>query len=193
MQPHSSMEDLLAPLSHTSNQLDGRLSWHLAQSLAAINYQQTTRLCSDSLHDTYATQLQSLGASTSSTSTSSSSSISANDMNDMWHWSVFVLMHVRDEKRREACVRAYLAKYASSASELSESELFLVDKLQVPRVWLYEYKAMKAKYKREHVHQLELLLKAHKWNEAHLLLVDVLAPDLFLKRESSLPSSSVLG
>ena len=163
-----SMEDLLNPLSHTSNQLDTRLSWHLAQALTSLNYNHSSRLCLDNLNDMYANQLQYIDG----------------DSNDMWHWSIFVLMHTSDEKRRESSVRLYLSKYVSSQSELNERERFLVEKLQVPLSWVYEYKALKAKYKHEHANQFELLLKAHKWNEAHVILVEILAPDLFLKRKN---------
>ena len=93
-----SIADTIAPLSHTSNQLDFRLrffyrvffafifylkielffSWHLAMALKALNYNQVSIECLETIHESYATQLQSLG---------------------LWHWAVFVLMHIADDKR----------------------------------------------------------------------------------------------
>ena len=165
----SSLENLLSPLSHTSNQMDMRLSWHLMHALIALNNFNNTNIsisrhCLNSLNESYAAQLESID-------------------DEMWHWSIFVLMHIEgDESRREACVRTYLSKHACSKSELNDKEKFLTDTLRVPEAWVYEAKALKAKYKHEYVSQFELLLKAHKWNEAHLILVEVLAPELFLKR-----------
>jgi nuclear pore complex protein Nup98-Nup96 len=166
------MEDLLSPLAHTSNQLDTRLSWHLAQSIdSALSSSSTTisttisLLCLDTLCDSYACQLASL---------------------DMWHWAVFVLMHMQgDERRRESCVRLYLAKNVTSESELSERELFCIEKLRVPESWVYECKAMRAKCVNEHENQFELLLKAKKWNEAHAVLIEFLAPDMLLRRKKN--------
>ena len=126
----------------------------------------------DSLAQAYASQLDSIGDSSTDSSASS-----------MWHWSLFVLMHTSQQRERESLVRAYLSRHVTSESELSEQEMFVIDKLRVPQAWLYEYKALKAKYKHEHANQLELLIKARKWNEAHLVLVEHLAPDLFLMRK----------
>jgi len=45
---------------------------------------------------------------------------------------------------------------------------------------------MRAKCVNEHDNQFELLLKAKKWNEAHAVLVEFLAPDMLLKRKKIL-------
>lgn len=115
----------------------------------------------ETLHESYATQLQSFG---------------------LWHWSVFVLMHIDDANRRETCVRNYLSRYVTADSELTEQERFLVEKLAVPAEWVYSYKALRAKYEHLDESQFKLLLKAHQWNEAHSVLVELIAPDLFIKR-----------
>lgn len=89
---------------------------------------------------------------------------------------------INTKHRRETCVKIYLSKHVSGQSELTEKEQFLVDNLSVPAEWIYEYKALRAKSEHAHENQLKLLIKAHKWNEAHTVLMDQLAPDLFLKR-----------
>lgn len=70
----------------------------------------------------------------------------------------------------------------TSQRELNEKEAFLIEKLNIPFEWVYEYKALRAKYEGLHDNQFELLLKAHKWNEAHCILIELLAPDLFIKQ-----------
>jgi len=67
---------------------------------------------------------------------------------------------------------------------LSEREKFCIEKLKVPDAWVYECKAMRAKCMYEYVNQFELLLKAKKWNDAHAVLIEFLAPDMLLKRKS---------
>ena len=155
------IESIIAPLTHTSNQLDYRLSWHLAMSLLAVQYKNVSSSCMESLHDNYASQLHALG---------------------LWQWSVFVLMHTADARRRESSVRLYLSKNVVASSELTDAERFVVERLRVPSEWVYECKALRAKYERQHDSQFKLLLKAHKWNEAHCVLVDLLAPDLFMRQ-----------
>lgn len=75
-----------------------------------------------------------------------------------------------------------MSKNVTSSSDLTENEKFLIEKLNVPCEWIYEYKALRAKYEHQYANQLQLLLKAHKWNEAHTVLIEQLAPDLFIKR-----------
>lgn len=72
------IEDIINPLNHTSNQLDFRLSWHLLMALIALQYNHVQKFSLETLHDSYASQLESIG---------------------LWHWSIFVLMHIEDEKR----------------------------------------------------------------------------------------------
>jgi hypothetical protein len=81
-------------------------------------------------------------------------------------------------------VKKYLSKHVTSQSELNEKETFLIEKLNVPAEWIYELKALRAKYEHSNESQLKLLMKAHKWNEAHTILIEILAPDLFIKRNS---------
>jgi nuclear pore complex protein Nup98-Nup96 len=70
--------DIVSPSCHSSNQLDYRLSWHLAMALLSLNYSYVSRECLATLHESYAVQLQSFG---------------------LWHWAVFILMHIDDTNR----------------------------------------------------------------------------------------------
>ncbi len=47
-------------------------------SLIALQYNHVSKSCLETIHDSYATQLQSIG---------------------LWQWSIFVLMHIEDERR----------------------------------------------------------------------------------------------
>ena len=47
-------------------------------ALVSLNYKFISKECLENLHESYATQLQSFG---------------------LWHWAVFILMHIDDEKR----------------------------------------------------------------------------------------------
>ena len=156
-----SLADIISPLNHNSNQMDYRLSWHLAMALVSLNKQAISRGCLETLHESYALQLQTIG---------------------LWHWSIFILMHINDDSRRETIVKNYISRFVTSNSELNDKEQFLIEKLSVPSEWIFSYKALKAKYENLHDNQFKLLLKAHKWNEAHTVLIELLAPDLFIKQ-----------
>lgn len=71
----------------------------------------------------------------------------------------------------------------TSESELNEKEKFLVEKLVLSAEWIYGFKALRAKYEHQHENQFKLLVKAQQWNEAHSVLIELLAPDLFMKRK----------
>lgn len=73
-----SLADIISPLNHNSNQMDFRLSWHLAMALVSLNKQAISSGCLDILHESYAMQLQTIG---------------------LWHWSIFILMHIDDDSR----------------------------------------------------------------------------------------------
>lgn len=156
------IEKIVHPLNHGSNQLDFRLTWHLTMALIALQYNHIAKFSIETLHNSYAEQLQSVG---------------------LWHWAIYVLMHIEDDQRREKFVRLYLSRNVSTSIELNESERFLVEKLKVPSEWVYEYKALRARYEHLDENQLELLLKAHKWNDAHHVLVEQIAPDLFIAKK----------
>ena len=51
----------------------------------------------------------------------------------------------------------------------------------MPSEWVYDFKAHRAKYESLHENQLKLLIKAHTWNDAHSVLVEVLGPEFYLK------------
>ena len=129
-------------------------------ALMALEYHHISTSSLNNLHDSYATQLQTL---------------------NLWHWSVFIILHIEDEKIREKYVKLYLNKNVSSAKEMTEKEKFVHEKLKVPAEWIYEAKALRAKYERLSENEIDLLIKARKWNQAHLILIDLIGPDYVIK------------
>lgn len=156
------LNDLLSPLTHTSNRIDYRLSWHLALVLKSLEYKHISEYSLDNLHDNFAAQLQTL---------------------DLWHWSVFVLLHINDTQTREKKIRFYLNKNCTSNLELNEKEQFTIEKLRIPNEWVFEAKALRANYEFKHDNQVELLIKAKKFNKAHDLLINELASDYLIKNK----------
>jgi nuclear pore complex protein Nup98-Nup96 len=129
-------------------------------ALLSLEYHHISQNCIDNLHDNYATQLQTL---------------------DLWHWSIFIILHINDEKKREYYVRYYLNKNVSSCVDLTDQEKFVNENLSVPIIWIYEAKAMKAKYDKLLENEVDLLMKSCKWNQAHSLIIDSYGPDCLIK------------
>ncbi|CAH8522586.1 unnamed protein product [Heterobilharzia americana] len=144
------------------NLLDWALSWHLWRFLVSYGYHHfydnfhedfyelSTRICNE-----FATQLETAG---------------------LWEWSVFVLLHIDDEKTREAAVKSLIGRHVSlvlpsiinknssanvlpdidfmsneinllPAPSLTKAESFLVNRLGVPIRWIHEAKAILARHR----------------------------------------------
>lgn len=124
-------------------------------ALKSLNYHHISSNCLDNLHDNYATQLQTL---------------------NLWHWSIFIVLHIENEAKREYYIRYYLNKNVTSHKELNDNERFVIEELSIPSTLVYEAKALRAKYDGLYENEAFLLIKAGKWNQAHLLIVDNIAP-----------------
>ena len=97
-----------------------------------------------------------------------------------WQWSIFALLHLKDSILCRNAVEDILAHNCSPEEELVESEVFVMEKLKVPKEWVYHAKAQRAGY--EHWHDLRAahLLLSCQWNEAHLEIVNHLAVDAII-------------
>ena len=108
----------------------------------------------------------------------------------LWHWAVFVLMHLRDDSRRERCVKELLNRYCrvsdteEDALKLTEEETTLVDRFHVPVQWIHESKALHAKFVGRHYNESLHLMRAGHWNDAHKVVIEHLACDAIIEEDS---------
>ncbi|XP_038055472.1 nuclear pore complex protein Nup98-Nup96-like isoform X2 [Patiria miniata] len=155
------LERVLAPTTHTANQLDYRLSWHVLQALQALGFTHLSDQDLAHLHTSYAAQLEALG---------------------LWHWAAFVLLHIQDDFRREYIVRQLLKRQCSlkRSEENAAKERFLVNQLHIPPIWISEAKAFRAQYEGRHPEQAWHLLQAGHWNESHSVIIKHLAADAII-------------
>ncbi|XP_033631554.1 nuclear pore complex protein Nup98-Nup96-like isoform X1 [Asterias rubens] len=155
------LERVLAPTTHTAYQLDYRLSWHVLHALQALGYSHISEQDLNHLHVSFASQLEGLG---------------------LWHWAVFVLLHIQDNCRRESVVKALIMRQCTlKRSEAnSAKERFLVGQLNVPVKWINEAKALKALYEKRPHQQAWHLLEAGHWNDGHSVIIKHLAADAII-------------
>ena len=116
------LESIVTPTTHTPDQLDHRQGWFVAQVLRSLGYRHMTEEKRDRHHAEFASQLASLG---------------------MWHWSVFVLMHLSDAEQRRVMIKDILCRHVRLGDDESvEREVFLQEQLDIPVAWVAEAKAM---------------------------------------------------
>lgn len=155
------MDKLLNPITSTPSHLDYRLSWLLLQVLQALGYENVPIQLIDTLHCNFSSQLESLG---------------------LWHWAVFVALHISDIMRRQALVMDLL--YRCISLDLTEEdtavENFLIERLRIPKHWIFLAKAVKARYLNKSNEEAWYLLKAGYWNKSHEIIINNLAADAII-------------
>ena len=94
-----------------------------------------------------------------------------------WQWSVFFLLHQKDHVLRRAAIEDFLSHHCSPDKKLQEAEVFVLEKLHVPKAWVYSAKAQKAGYEQWYDLRAAHLLISGQWNEAHTEILEHLAVD----------------
>ena len=98
----------------------------------------------------------------------------------MWQWGVFALLHLKDPVLCKDAIENILHHNCSPEEELVESEKFVVERLRVPKEWVYGAKAQRAGYEQWHDLRACHLLLSCQWNEAHLEVMEHLAVDAII-------------
>lgn len=155
------LECLLNPATHTSDPMDFRLSWLLLQSLKSLGYNHCPDYSECQIHTSFASQLENYG---------------------LWHWAVFVLLHIPHQEKRELSVQAILYRYIKLAQDEDyvKKETFIVEQLGVPMKWIYWAKAVRAGAMGKYHAQADYMLKAKQWARAHDVIMNHIAPDAII-------------
>lgn len=161
------MEAILNPTTYTADQMDFRLSWLLLQTLSSIGYHHCSELSAAQLHVSFASQLENHG---------------------LWHWSIFVLLHIENQNQRELAVQNMLYKYVSLSQDEDylEKEHFILNDLGIPDKWVYWAKSVTAGVQNKYHKQADYLLKAKQWAAAHDVIMKHLAPDAIINGKITL-------
>lgn len=157
------LDRLLAPVSSVPSQLDFRISWLLHKLLQAFGFSHLSVTAAETLHTSFAAQLESWG---------------------LWPWATFALLHLEGAAGRRKAVTELLMRHASGSRSdshpdtgLTEDETFVCDKLAVPPAWVYQAKAIRASAEGNFKDRAFFLLKGKIWDEAHETIVHHLATE----------------
>lgn len=156
-----SLEKLLNPATYTADFMDFRLSWLLLQVLKSIGYQHCSEQAEAQLHVSFASQLENYG---------------------LWHWSIFVLLHIPNQSQRELAIQEILYRYIdlTKNDDYNKKESFIVNHLGIPEKWIYWAKAVRAGALKQYREQADYLLKAKQWTLAHEVIMKQIAPDAII-------------
>jgi len=97
----------------------------MQQTLLALGYTHLSDHVAALTHANFATQLEAYG---------------------LWHWAIFVVLHLRDPTRRRVAVQDLLLRHVEidDSPEYAAREQFLKEELGVSLVWICQAKAVKS-------------------------------------------------
>lgn len=166
--PRHPLEALLNPATATPDPLNVAISWLMWQVLESLSYHHLSDYYNASLHLSMAALLEATGH---------------------WHWAVFALLHLADHDRRKREVRELLLRHVrvreeeAAEEEYSRQETFVLERLRLPRKWIHEAKATRARTLGLVDEEAWYLLKAGDLNAAHTLIVDTIAPNSIINED----------
>lgn len=133
----------------------------LLQTLESLGYNHCSELSETQIHISFASQLETY---------------------DLWHWSIFVLLHIKNSNRREMCVQQMLYKYIklSDDTEYLKKERFIIENLGIPENWVFWAKSVHASSIKDYHEQAKYLLKAKQWSQAHEIIMQHIVPDAII-------------
>lgn len=71
----------------------------------------------------------------------------------LWHWAIFVMLHLRDSVRRRTAVQDLLLRHIEidDTPEYVQREQFLKEELGISSIWIYQAKAVKSNINKRYV------------------------------------------
>ncbi|XP_026668597.1 nuclear pore complex protein Nup98-Nup96 isoform X2 [Ceratina calcarata] len=157
---------LLNPATHTADPMDFRLSWLMQQVLLALGYSHLSEHVATLTHVNFATQLEAYG---------------------LWHWAIFVMLHLKDAGNRKTAVRNLLQRNVEiddsddvDSIDPIEREKFLREELGIPSTWINQAKAVKSYVVKRYGRAAYYYIHAEQWNTAHEIIIEHLAADAII-------------
>ncbi len=149
--------------------LTGRASGERNKNLEHVDNEQADQLAWD-----FATQLEAAGE---------------------WVWAVFAALHLSSAERRQEALQSLIAHHAHQIGEADSAPFStLRDEFKIPEAWIWEAKALYARsVEQDHVKEVEFLLKAKSWSEAHKTLCRIVAPRAIIEQDYQILSSLLDG
>eukprot|EP00164_Ancoracysta_twista_P004745 GFYU01006426.1.p1 GENE.GFYU01006426.1~~GFYU01006426.1.p1 ORF type:complete len:464 (-),score=131.39 GFYU01006426.1:140-1438(-) len=174
----ASLPQLLCPSSSMGSPVvvDYRLSWHIAQLFYPPNDDGVVYETKPNVpvyedlapvHMNFVSELEYAG---------------------MWHWAVYVALHLPTNaskpQSRELVVKDLLARHCPSMNsdvqslQQFEQRIAFVHELGVPIEWTHQARALRARHDRFYDSEIDHLIEAREYQEAHRITMTMLFPKL---------------
>ncbi|KAF5018281.1 hypothetical protein F66182_9746 [Fusarium sp. NRRL 66182] len=163
----SDLEAILRPENSQLSPLDMRLTWQLGLALVSsgrVSFGDDGMEKADAATLAYASQLTGAGE---------------------WLEAVFVLLHLSNPRARKMAIQEHLARHAGLiGDEASPTFDILTDKFRIPSLWIWEALALYMRsVKKDAYMEVQCLLRAGSFVEAHRVLVKEVAPLAIVERD----------
>ena len=156
------LAEVVMPQNASGNPIDARLSFELYHALSTRLPDHVDLVRADQLAWDFAMQLETVGE---------------------WKWAIFALLHLSDSQQRQKALQDLLAHHAADIDETAgETFQLLTATFKIPEAWIWTAKALYARsIQEDHVREVDYLLRAKCWNEAHKTLCRVVAPQAIIE------------
>ncbi|KAI8946473.1 nuclear protein 96-domain-containing protein [Xylaria longipes] len=161
------LESIIRPENSQLSPLDYRLCWQLGQALVS-----TGRL--------------SFGKNATEKADASTISFAAQLTNEgSWLEAVFVLLHLTDPDARARAIQDHLCRHAALiGNDDSTSFRKLAMDFKIPTQWIWHSKALYMRSaKKDATGEVQCLLRAESWAEAHQAFIKEVAPRTIIERD----------
>ncbi|KAI0155234.1 nuclear protein 96-domain-containing protein [Xylariaceae sp. FL1272] len=161
------LESILRPENSQLSPLDYRLCWQLGQILTStgrITFGKNAQEKSDAATTAFAAQLTNEGS---------------------WIQAIFVLLHLSNPDSRSRAIQDHLCRHASLIGN-DDSTAFrrLAGDFKIPSSWIWHAKALYMRSaKKDATAEVQCLLRAESWAEAHSTFVKEVAPTTIIERD----------
>lgn len=112
-----------------------------------------------------------------------------------WLWATFAALHLSSAKQRHKTLQSLLAQHADQIGQASSAPFrTLRGEFKIPEAWIWEAKALYARSaEQDHVREVQYLLKAKNWTEAHKTLCRTVAPRAIIEQDYQTLSNLLAG
>ncbi|KAI0483856.1 nuclear protein 96-domain-containing protein [Xylaria cf. heliscus] len=161
------LESVIRPENSQLSPLDYRLCWQLGQALVStgrLSFGKNLTEKADAATISFAAQLTNEGS---------------------WLEAVFVLLHLTDPDARARSIQDHLCRHAALiGNDDSTSFRKLAVDFKIPTQWIWHSKALYMRSaKKDATGEVQCLLRAESWAEAHQTFVKEVAPKAIIERD----------
>lgn len=161
------LEALLRPENSQLSPLDFRLCWQLGQALTSTgraSFGKNATEKADAATVSFAAQLTNEGS---------------------WLEAIFVLLHLSDPDARSKAIQDHLCRHAGLIGNQDSSTFKkVVADFKIPRRWVWHAKALFMRsVKKDPSAEVQCLLRAESWADAHRTFVKEVAPVAIIERD----------